>query len=56
MLLFLQYKIFGNQSVPKGWVVVTAVNPPQYNKSVREFDVATLDRLKRIDITEDFPV
>ena len=56
MLLFLQYKIFGNQSVPKGWVVVTAGNPPQYNKSVREFDVATLDRLKRIDITEDFPV
>lgn len=56
MLLFLQYKIFGNQSVPEGWVVVTAGNPPQYNKSVREFDVATLDRLKRIDITEDFPV
>lgn len=56
MLLFLQYKIFGNQSVPEGWVVVTAGNPPQYNKSVREFDVATLDRLKRIDITEDFQV
>lgn len=56
MLLFLQYKIFGNQQVPEGWVVVTAGNPPQYNKSVKEFDVATLDRLKRIDITEDFSV
>ena len=56
MLLFLQYKIFGNQSVPEGWVVVTAGNPPQYNKSVKEFDVATLDRLKRIDVTEDFSV
>ena len=29
---------------------------PEYNKSVREFDVATLDRLKRIDVTEDFSV
>lgn len=56
MLLFLQYKIFGNQSVPEGWVVVTAGNPPQYNKSVKEFDVATLDRLKQIDVTEDFSV
>lgn len=56
MLLFLQYKIFGNQQVPDGWVVVTAGNPPQYNKSVKEFDVATLDRLKRLDITEDFSV
>lgn len=56
MLLFLQYKIFGNQQVPEGWVVVTAGNPPQYNKSVKEFDVATMDRLKRLDITEDFSV
>ena len=32
MLLFLQYKRFGNLSVPEGWVVVTAGNPPQYNK------------------------
>ena len=29
---------------------------PEYNKSVREFDVATLDRLKRIDVTADFSV
>lgn len=56
ILLFLQYKTFGNQSVPEGWVVVTAGNPPQYNKSAKEFDVAILDRLKRIDVTEDFSV
>lgn len=56
MLLFLQYKIFGNQQVPEGWVVVTAGNPSQYNESVKEFDVATMDRLKRIDVTEDFSV
>ena len=50
MLLFLQYKRFGNLSVPEGWVVVTAGNPPQYNKSVKDFDVATQDRLKIVEI------
>ena len=56
MLLFLQYKRFGNQSVPEGWVVVTAGNPPQYNKSVKEFDVATQDRLKMVEIEASFSV
>lgn len=56
MLLFLQYKRFGNQSVPEGWVIVTAGNPPQFNKSVKEFDVATQDRLKMLDIEASFPV
>lgn len=56
MLLFLQYKTFGNRRLPEGWVVVTAGNPPQYNKSVKEFDVATLDRLKYLTIEEDFGV
>ena len=41
MLQFLQYKTFGNQAVPEGWVIVTAGNPPEYNKSVREFDLVT---------------
>lgn len=54
MLQFLQYKVFGRHKVPDGWIVVTAGNPPQYNKSVREFDIATWDRLKRIDIEPDF--
>lgn len=54
MLQFLQYKTFGSHRVPEGWVIVVAGNPPEYNKSVRDFDVVTLDRLKRIDITEDF--
>ena len=44
MLQFLQGKTFGNQKVPEGWVIVAAGNPPEYNKSVREFDVVTLDR------------
>src|SRR5699024_9865542 len=41
---------FGNQAVPAGWVIVAAGNPPEYNKSVREFDLVTLDRVRRIDI------
>ena len=49
MLQFLQYKIFGRHRVPDGWIVVTAGNPPEYNNSVREFDIVTWDRLKRID-------
>ena len=54
MLQFLQYKIFGRHRVPEGWIVVTAGNPPEYNNSVREFDVVTWDRLKRIDVEPDF--
>ena len=55
MLQFLQYKTFGAHHVPDGFLIVTAGNPPQYNKSVRDFDIVTLDRLRRIDIEEDFP-
>lgn len=54
MLQFLQYKVFGKHSVPEGWIIVTAGNPPEYNKSVREFDVVTLDRLKVIAVEPDF--
>ena len=56
MLQFLQYKIFGTHQIPKGWIVVTAGNPPEYNKSVREYDIATWDRLKRIDVEPDYGV
>lgn len=56
MLQFLQYKIFGGHQVPAGWIVVTAGNPPEYNKSVREFDIVTMDRLKKITVEPDFDV
>ena len=56
MLQFLQCKTFGNQKVPEGWVIVAAGNPPEYNRSVREFDVVTLDRIKKIDVEADFSV
>lgn len=54
MLQFLQTKMFGNHRLPKGWVLAAAGNPPEYNKSVREFDIATLDRLKYITIEADY--
>ncbi|MCM1175923.1 MAG: AAA family ATPase [Blautia sp.] len=56
MLQFLQYKVFGRHKVPEGWVIVTAGNPPEYNKSVREFDVVTLDRMKILEVEADYGV
>lgn len=56
MLQFLQCKTFGNQRLPEGWLIAAAGNPPEYNRSVRDFDVVTLDRVKRIDVREDFNV
>ena len=56
MLQFLQYKVFGRHRVPEGWIVVTAGNPPEYNDSVREFDVVTLDRLKKIEVEPNLDV
>ncbi len=55
MLQFLQYKVFGKHTVPPGWVIVTAGNPPEYNRAVRQFDVVTLDRLKVITVEADYP-
>ena len=54
MLQFLQYKVFGKHKVPEGWVIVTAGNPPEYNKSVKEFDVVTMDRLKVLSVEADY--
>ena len=56
MLQFLQGKTFGNHKIPDGWIIVAAGNPPEYNKSVREFDIVTMDRIRRIDVEPDFGV
>lgn len=56
MLQFLQCKTFGNQAVPKGWIIVAAGNPPEYNKSVKEFDLVTLDRVRNISLEADYKV
>lgn len=56
MLQFLQCKMFGNHKIPEGWLIVAAGNPPEYNKSVREFDVVTMDRVKKIEVEANFEV
>jgi hypothetical protein len=54
MLGFLQYKTFGGHKLPQGWIVAAAGNPVQYNRSARDFDTVTLDRLKVIPVEIDF--
>lgn len=56
MLQFLQCKTFGNQKVPEGWIIVASGNPPEFNRSVREFDMVTYDRLRVINIDADLEV
>ncbi len=56
MLQFLQYKSFGNRRIPKGWIIITAGNPPEYNRSVRDFDTVTLDRVRKITLEPDLKV
>ena len=54
MLQFLQYKTFGRHQVPEGWAIVTAGNPPEFNRSVREFDIATMDRMRVLKVDADY--
>jgi len=56
MLQFLQNKTFGSHKVPDGWIIVAAGNPPEYNKSVRDFDIVTLDRVREISVEADLQV
>lgn len=56
MLQFLQCKTFGSWKVPEGWIIVAAGNPPEYNKSVREFDMVTLDRVRKIEVDAKYDV
>lgn len=56
MLQLLQGKTFGEYAVPEGWIIVTAGNPYVYNTSVREFDMVTLDRVKRLDVEPDYRI
>ena len=53
MLELLQRKRFGEYRVPDGWVIVCAGNPERYNRSAREFDLVTMDRLRLISIDPD---
>ncbi len=54
MLELLQHKKFGTHLIPEGWILTAAGNPEEYNKSVNELDMVTLDRVKRIDVEPDY--
>lgn len=56
MLQLLQNKTFGSHRIPEGWLIVAAGNPPEYNKSVRDFDIVTLDRVRHIEVEADLDV
>ena len=56
MLQFLQNKTFGNHRLPEGWLIVAAGNPPEYNKSVRDFDIVTLDRIRTVNVEANVEV
>ncbi len=56
MLQLLQTKQFGTHRLPEGWMIVAAGNPPQYNQSARLFDTVTMDRVRLLEITEQYDV
>lgn len=56
MLQLLQYKTFGNHRVPEGWIIAAAGNPKEFNRSVRDLDMASLDRVRVIQVEADFGV
>ena len=49
-------RLLATRRCRQGWVIVAAGNPPEYNKSVRDFDIVTLDRVRRMDIQPDLSV
>ncbi|MCD8249998.1 MAG: AAA family ATPase [Lachnospiraceae bacterium] len=56
VLQLLQFKTFGTHPVPEGWVIVAAGNPPEFNRSARELDMAALDRMRTLEVEADFGV
>lgn len=54
MLELLQRKRFGPHKIPDGWILTAAGNPEEYNKSVNELDMVTLDRVKKIVVEPDY--
>lgn len=54
MLELLQRKKFGPHKIPNGWILTAAGNPEEYNKSVNELDMVTLDRVKKIIVEPDY--
>lgn len=54
MLGFLQTGTIGMHSLPEGWVFILCGNPPEYNRSAREFDAAVMDRLRVMYVDADY--
>lgn len=55
MLRLLQFKTFGSHRLPEGWIIAAAGNPPgRYNRSARELDIVTLDRVRHLSLEPDF--
>ena len=54
LLGFLQKKTLGTFRLPEGWMIVTAGNTREYNSSVREFDAATADRIRMLNVEPSF--
>lgn len=53
LLQLFQNKTLGQSRIPEGWILVMAGNPPEYNKSVKDFDAVTRDRLRIINVEPD---
>ena len=56
ILQMLQNKTFGVHALPEGWMIAAAGNPPRYNQSARSFDMAALDRVRRIELEPSLAV
>ena len=54
MLELLQHKKFGTHKIPDGWILTAAGNPEEFNKSVNELDMVTLDRVRKLDVEPDY--
>lgn len=53
LMQLFQNKTLGQSKIPDGWVIIMAGNPPEYNKSVKEFDAVTRDRIRIINVVPD---
>lgn len=56
MLQLLQEKSFGPHAIPKGWMLVLAGNPVEYNRAATELDPVTADRMRMVHIVPDYSV
>lgn len=56
MLQLLQEKTLGTHKIPDGWMLVLAGNPMKYNKSAKELDPVTLDRLRMLHVEANLDV